>query len=435
MLEQFAEHIKTNFSFLNGKRLILACSGGVDSVVLAHLATKAGLDITLAHCNFQLRGKESDEDKVFVGNLAKQLKTSFLVESFNTDQYAQKHKVSIQMAARELRYNWFDDILKTEGFDYVLTAHHADDSLETFMINLSRGTGIEGLSGIPEQNGKVIRPLLNFSRTDILNYAKNENIKWREDSSNVENKYLRNKIRLEIVPKLKELHPAFLDNFQKTQNHLCQTDALLKNHIGELKALLFHKTDNHYRINLNELLKLQPVEAYLYRFFHEFGFTEWDNVKALLTGNSGKEVQSKTHKLLKDRTHLILREQESQKNEVFDISENSKAIEYPVHLQFEEVNTIENTSRNVVFLDKEKLNYPLLLRNWEKGDYFYPFGMQGKKKISKFFKDEKIDVYSKSKQWLLCSHDAIIWVVGKRMDERFKVDVSTKNILKITLLT
>ncbi|UII75676.1 tRNA lysidine(34) synthetase TilS [Flagellimonas sp. HMM57] len=435
MLKQFTEHINTNFSFLREKRLLLACSGGIDSVVLAHLTVGYGLKVTLAHCNFNLRGKESDGDEAFVRNLSNQLKIPFLVNSFDTEQYVKEYKVSVQMAARELRYKWFDEILGTERFDYVLTAHHADDNLETFIINLSRGTGIDGLLGIPAQNGSVVRPLLHFSRNDILNYAKKENIKWREDSSNAENRYLRNKIRLEVVPKLKELHPTFLENFRKTQNHLSQTDALLKNHIGEIKNELFHKTGDHYKININELLKLQPIDAYLYQLLHEFGFTEWDNVKTLLTGNSGKEVRSKTHKLLKDRTHLILREREDQKNEVFDISENATSIDFPVQLKFEEVNAMIGASRNVVFLDKEKLNYPLLLRNWEKGDYFYPFGMKGKKKISKFFKDEKVDMYSKSKQWLLCSGDAIIWVLGKRMDERFKVDASTNSILKITLLT
>ncbi len=435
MLKQFTEYINTNFSFLREKRLLLACSGGIDSVALAHLAVGDELDVTLVHCNFNLREKESDEDEVFVQNLSDQLKTPFLVKSFDTGQYAKNHKVSVQMAARELRYKWFNEVMETEGFDYVLTAHHADDSLETFIINLSRGTGIDGLLGIPTKNGRVVRPLLDFSRNDILNYAKNENIKWREDSSNKENKYLRNKIRLEIVPKLKELHPTFSENFQKTQNHLDQTNAILKNHIGEMKKALFYKDDDHYKIDIIELLKLQPIDAYLYQLFHEFGFTEWDNVSALLSGTSGKEVRSKTHSLLKDRTHLILSERKDAANGIFFISEKDSMLEVPVQLIFEAVDTLGKASKNVVFLDKEKLNYPLVLRNWEKGDYFYPFGMKGTKKVSKFFKDEKMDMYSKSKQWLLCSGDTIIWVVGKRMDERFKIDASTRSILKITLLT
>lgn len=433
MLERFKTHIQNNFPFLKGKRLLLACSGGMDSVVLTHLSVKSGLDISLAHCNFNLRGEESDEDELFVRKLADELNIDVEVKSFNTQEQVKSGKGSVQMVARALRYHWFNELLNDKGFAYVMTAHHTDDSLETFLINLSRGTGLDGLSGIPAQNDKVVRPLLDFSRSEILDYAQKGKIKWRDDSSNQENKYLRNKIRLEIVPQLKELHPTFLENFKQTQAHLYQGSAIIAKHTTEVKISLFKKEGERFVINIERLLKLQPVEAYLYHLFKTYGFTEWNDVKHLLTATSGKEVHSKTHRLLKDRGHLILSKMEPKNKETYLISEENSDVETPVPLKIEEVKSIGETSKNVVFLDKEKLNYPLILRNWEKGDYFYPFGMQGKKKLSKFFKDEKMDVLTKEKQWLLCSGNHIAWVVGKRLDERFKVDDSTSAILKITL--
>ncbi|MGX1929961.1 tRNA lysidine(34) synthetase TilS [Flagellimonas sp. 2504JD4-2] len=433
MLEQFRSHLKKNFPFLIKGKLLLACSGGLDSVVLTMLCVASELDITLAHCNFNLRGPESDEDETFVKELALALKIPSITKLFDTKKYIQENGGSVQMAARTLRYQWFGSLIETKDFDYVLTAHHADDDLETFLINLSRGSGIEGLRGIPEQNDKIVRPLLGFSRNQILTYAKSENITWREDSSNQENKYLRNKVRHEIVPRLKEMHPTFLDNFMQTQTYLEQIASLVKNHMDTIKKEAFEEEKEYIKIKLSDLLKHQPIEAYLYQLFREYGFTDWKSIGELLHATSGKEVLSETHKLLKDRGHLILSAIETEKQDFFFIEEGILQIDCPIHMKIEKVKTYEKSPKNVVFLDKEKLNYPLILRNWKKGDYFYPFGMQGKKKLSKYFKDEKVDVFSKEKQWLLCSDEDIVWVVGKRLDERFKVDSSTKNILKVTL--
>nr|WP_293300888.1 tRNA lysidine(34) synthetase TilS [Allomuricauda sp.] len=435
MLKQFAEHINSNLPFLKEKSLLLACSGGVDSVVLTHLCVASGLKVTLAHCNFQLRGDESDGDEAFVRNLAQKSGVGVMVKSFDTEKYAEAHRGSIQMAARELRYQWFKELLGSTEFDFVLTAHHADDDLETFLINLSRGTGIEGLSGIPIQNEKVIRPLLNFSRQEILSYAKDNALEWREDSSNSESKYLRNKIRLDIVPQLKTLHPTFLENFKRTQSHLEQTQALVRHHVEEIRKKLFESQGDIIKISVEKLQELKPTAGYLYELFHAYGFTEWNDVEGLLHAMSGKQVLSKTHRLVKDRTHLILSPIETGLEEVFWVSDDVKELEIPINIRLQNVKTVENTGRNVIYLDKEKLNFPLQLRNWEKGDYFYPYGMKGKKKLSKFFKDEKVDVVSKERQWLLCSDDAIVWVVGRRADERFKVEDSTQEILKITLVS
>ncbi|WP_136465688.1 tRNA lysidine(34) synthetase TilS [Flagellimonas onchidii] len=433
MLAQFKRHLDSDFALLKGRKLLLACSGGLDSVVLAQLCIKSGLQITLAHCNFKLRGVESDGDEFFVKQLAKNLGCPITTTSFNVKEHIHENGGSVQMAARTLRYVWFQELMDKEGFDYVLTAHHADDSLETFLINLSRGTGLEGLSGIPKQNNKIVRPLIGFSRNQILEYAKSEGISWREDASNKENKYLRNKIRHDIVPKLKELHPTFLDNVKRTQSHLNHSNALIENHIQSIKDTLFKDTGDSVKVKVEALLEYQPIEAYLYELFKDFGFTEWSNVKKLLSAMSGKEVLSNTHRLLKDREHLILSQKEPADGQILFIDEDVDEVNNPITLKIESVESVETSHRNVIFLDKEKLNYPLILRNWQKGDYFYPFGMRGRKKISKYFKDEKIDVHSKEKQWLLCSGHDIVWVVGMRLDERFKVDGTTKNILKVTL--
>lgn len=420
--------------FLKGKKLLLACSGGLDSVVLTHLCVNSDLDITLAHCNFKLRGEESEGDAEFVKQLGATLGIPVLIKEFDTKEHAEKHGGSIQMAARELRYEWFSELQFEQGFDHVLTAHHADDDLETFIINLSRGTGIEGLTGIPETNEYVVRPLLGFSREEILGYAQNQNLSWREDSSNAESKYLRNKIRHEIVPRLKDLHPTFLQNFKQTQKLLIQTQGLAQTQLQEIKTQLFKEEQGVVKIPVERLLQLEPLEAYLYGLFHTYGFTDWEAMKGLLSTSSGKEVVSKTHRLLKDREFLILSVLKTRVNERFTVFLDEDGTEFPIKLKMEDVKELGKPDVNSVFLDKEKLNFPLVLRNWEKGDYFYPFGMKGKKKLSKFFKDEKVDVLSKEKQWLLCSNDQIVWVVGRRADERFKVGPTTRHILKITLV-
>ncbi|MEC7262981.1 MAG: tRNA lysidine(34) synthetase TilS [Bacteroidota bacterium] len=435
MLSKFKSHINTKLPFLKGKKLLLACSGGLDSVVLTHLCNEFGLDITLAHCNFKLRGAESDGDETFVQHLANALELKVLVKEFDTLNYAQNHRGSVQMAARELRYQWFKELLDTKNFFYLLTAHHLDDDLETFLINLSRGTGLEGLLGIPEQNEKVVRPLLLFTREEIRKYADEQHIQWREDSSNSESKYLRNKIRHKIVPKLKQLHPTFVQNFVQTQVHLQQSSALIHNHLQEIKNRLFQLEDDSIKIEVSGLQKLKPLDSYLYGLFHEFGFSDWEAVHGLLTGMSGKEVLSKTHRLLKDRDCLILSELKTRVNTHFPVYDKDTMLEQPIKLTMEKVDSVTKPLTNAIFLDKEKLNFPMVLRNWEKGDYFYPFGMQGKKKLSKFFKDEKIDVVSKENQWLLCSDDEIVWVVGKRADERFRVDDTTRQIVKITWIS
>lgn len=429
MKERFKEHIKTKLPFLIEGRLLVAISGGLDSVVLTHLLNQIGGRISLAHCNFNLRGDESDGDEQFVLDLADSLELEVFIQSFDTESYAKKHGLSIQMAARELRYDWFRDLAASLGYDHILTAHHADDNLETFLINLSRGTGLDGLTGIPEQNENIVRPLLPFSRREIEDFAKEHKLKWREDSSNAQTKYLRNALRHELIPKLKELNPQFLQNFGKTQQHLQDSSQLITDRIQEISKGLDLNI-----ISVERIQQLSRPKAYLYGLLKQYGFTEWDDIVGLLDAQSGKQVFSHTHVLLKDREHLILKAREKPRlDKQFTVYERDTSITEPFKMEISTVNKLGGTSKLQLYVDKEKLKFPLTIRKWEKGDYFYPLGMRGKKKLSKFFKDEKYSLFDKEQQWLLCSDHEVVWIVGKRGDDRFKVTDSTKKLVKFKI--
>lgn len=433
MINQFKEHIAVNFPELLENHFLVACSGGVDSVVLAHLCSLNKMDFSIVHCNFQLRGYESDMDAFFVEDLARKLGKKIYIKDFDTDSYVNINKVSLQMAARELRYRWFEELMKKNKIKTLVTAHHADDNLETFIINLSRGTGIKGLTGIPAKTSNISRPLLIFSRAQIMQFAEIKNISWREDHSNLDKKYLRNKIREDVIPRLRELHPGFLGNYEATRANLEGSAALLENYLAEIKQELFQQEDDLIRIPINSLLKLDPIKVYMYELFHQYGFKEWNDVVGLLTATSGKEIYSQTHRLLKDRQYLLLQPLHPSTVEKFKIDAVSGTITKPINMKIDEVKAMGEQSKRILYVDKETLNHKLSIRKWEKGDYFYPFGMNGTKKVSKFYKDEKLDLISKEKQWLLCSGDAIVWIIGRRGDDRFKVTPKTKNILRFTI--
>jgi len=429
------KHIKNRLSFLSSSKLLIAISGGVDSVVLTHLCHKLKLDFALAHCNFNLRGKESDADEQFVIHLAENLDKEVFIESFETNTYARNNKLSTQMAARELRYDWFNRLAEHLGFEYILTAHHADDNLETFLINLSRGTGIGGLIGIPEINENVVRPLLPFSREDIKEYAKSEHLKWREDSSNASNKYLRNKLRHDVIPHLKEVNPQLLQNFNKTIEYLKDSKDIIKDRIDSISNHVIQDVNtNGIRYNISEIKKLSNPKNYLYELLKDYGFFEWNDIYSLLEAQSGKQVLSKTHRLIKDRDYLLLSEIPSKDSKNITVSETDKNVKTPFGvLLFDEGNALFNKRSNIIHVDKKLLKFQLTVRQWRDGDYFHPFGMQGKKKLSKFFKDEKFSLIDKEKVWLLCSGNDIVWVINRRADNRFQVTESTKQILKIEL--
>jgi tRNA(Ile)-lysidine synthase len=432
MLKKFEKHINLSFPFLKEGKLLIAISGGLDSVVLTHLLHKLNFDISLAHCNFNLREDESDTDEKFVINLGNRLTTKTFTIWFDTNQFAKENKLSTQIAARELRYNWFQELIVKHKFDYVLTAHHADDNLETFLINLIRRTGLDGLTGIPVINENIVRPLLIFSRKEIKNYAKDQAIEWREDQSNASTKYVRNKIRHQITPVLKEINPQLLDSFQNTIANLQESQSIINDAVSELKKkVLSIDTNGVFKIDILKIKELSNPKAYLFEILKEYGFTQWNDVVDLLGAQTGKQVLSKSHRLLKDRNFLLLSQIKTEQYFLeYLIAENTFKIHTPILLTFESVQEINSTDKQLAFFDAKKITFPLLLRKWKSGDYFYPSGMQGKKKISKFFKDEKYSLIDKENTWLLCSENNIIWIVGKRTDQRFLATSTSKNILK-----
>ncbi|MDY8138201.1 tRNA lysidine(34) synthetase TilS [Aquimarina sp. 2201CG5-10] len=436
MLNKFQDHINQNLQFVAGGKLLIACSGGLDSAVLVALFDSLALEFSIAHCNFNLRGEESDWDEKFVSNVANKVNAPFFIKHFDTNKYAKDHKLSTQMAARELRYDWFKELVVEYQFDYILTAHHADDNLETFLINLSRGTGIDGLTGIPEVNDMFIRPLLPFSREEILSFAKQNSVDWREDSSNASTKYLRNKLRHEVIPALKDTAPQFLQNFENTLEYLKQSKTFIKSQVFQLQEELFEFSESDIiRISIHRLRQYGYPKAYLYFLLKDYGFTAWNDITQILTAQSGKQIFSESHRLVKDRDYILLSPiAEEITDRYYKIPEEESMLMIPSGtLKFRMVDEITDIDLKTIYVDKEKLKYPLIVRKWEEGDYFYPLGMKGKKKLSKYFKDEKLSLFAKERVWLLCSGKEILWIINYRADNRFKIVPQTKQILKITI--
>ena len=442
MLQRFKEHIAQNFPKLKDQKILLAISGGLDSMVLFDLLKKINSNFSLAHCNFKLRGIESDLDEEFIVNESQKSSNQLFKTFFDTNNYALKQQVSTQIAARELRYKWFNTLIETHRFDCLLTAHHADDNLETFLINLTRGTGLEGFTGIPEKNGNIIRPLLPFSRIEILAYAEKNHLKWREDASNASHKYIRNKIRHQVIPVLKEINPSLLQSFSNTSAHLKESQQIIEDKIDEISTKIIEKDVLNgieiRKINIVKLQELSHPKAYLYQLLKDYKFTAWNDVYNLLSAQSGKQVFSDSYRLVKDRDFLLLTLQNEKvlQQESVEINENESKITNPISISFQEALEKEPISKQTICIDKDLLKYPLKVRKWENGDYFYPTAMQGKKKVSKFFKDEKFSLLEKEQTWLLCSaENQVIWIINHRQDRRFAINEHTKKRLKISTLS
>jgi tRNA(Ile)-lysidine synthase len=438
MLKKFKHHLHQNFPFLEDGKLLIAVSGGIDSVVLVHLCHQLNLNFSLCHCNFNLRGQESDDDEAYVKNLAKNLQIPVYTTSFETEKYAKENKVSIQVAARDLRYAWFYELLENKQYDFVLTAHNTNDNLETFIINLTRGTGLDGFTGIPPINNKAVRPLLAFSRDDITLFAIKNEIVWREDKSNARIKYIRNKVRHKVIPTLQEINPHVLESFQNTLEYLNESQSIISDATKNISEKVITYENDLLKLNCKKLTELSNKKAYLYQLLHTYGFTAWNDVVDLISGQAGKQVFSKTHRLLKDRNFLILTTNAKNITEKgpFLIKETSTEISHPINLAIQETSDGIPENKHQIIINKDLISYPLSLKKWHYGDAIYPTGMTGSKKISQLFKDKKLSLLDKEKIWLLCdAKDTIIWVIGLRQDRRFTVNKTTKNRLKISFIS
>ena len=424
MKSRFKAHLASNFPMLHSKRLLVAVSGGVDSMVLLDLLRDLSYIIGVAHCNFQLRGEESDLDQQLVKEYCNTHDIPFYQKNFDTDL----PKQSTQMAARTLRYEWFETLVQTEHYDWVLTAHHADDNIETLLMNITRGTGIEGLAAIPEQNGKILRPLLPYYKSEIVDYAKTHGIEWREDRSNQSDDYTRNIIRHHLIPQLTKLHPKALENTSKTIELTKEAVSVVHQQTKTFRNELFQIREDVTKIPIKSLKNLEPLSFWIHQLFSIYGFDQVEVIK-LLDAQKGKFIFSQHCTLEVGRGDLLLYKTVNRNmNDEFEVFEDG--LNEPVKITF---STEQINGENHLSLDASTISFPLKLRKWKKGDRFFPIGMTGAKKVAKFFKDEKYTANEKAAQWLLCFGNDIVWIVGKRLDRRFVPSKTTENIIHINL--
>ena len=428
MKNKVQHFIDEKLLFTREDKLILGISGGADSVCLMHILLALNYSFELAHCNFNLRAEESDADEVFVKELAKKYQLEIHIKQFDTLEYASKNKISTQMAARDLRYAWFDDLLNKTNSKYIAIAHHENDDVETFFINLVRGSGLTGLLGIKEKNNAVVRPLLSVSRLDIEQYLNEKGLLFRQDSSNASLKYLRNKIRHELMPLLTEMNPSIQDTIKGEIKILEGVSQIYTTKTEEIRKELMQEKNGIVKFKISDLLALNSLQNYLYELLNPYGFVTIDAIAKTLQGQSGKQFFSATHQLVVDREYILISPVKIE-NEVFVIAEKTVDLLIPLSLKFK-----ITADKNIVLdsaiakLDFEKLKFPLTLRKWQEGDKFMPLGMKKFKKLSDFFIDIKFSILDKQEQWLLCSGDDIVWVVGCRIDERYKLETDTKKV-------
>lgn len=439
MLELFIQFISRHKLIDTHDRVLLAVSGGIDSVVMCELFHQSGIAFDIAHCNFSLRGEESDGDEQFVRSLAKRLNVKIYVKQFDTTTYAENEGVSIQMAARDLRFLWFKQLALDQIYTKIAIAHNLNDQAETFFINLLRGTGIAGLRAMKPYHDGFIRPLLSFSREEIVSFATEHDCVYREDSSNSSDKYLRNRIRHHLMPLLKELQPSLYPVFSENLERLAGTETVFLNEIERQRKSLVSLNGNRYLINIEKLIQLNSLQTYLFEFLRPFGFNESvvSQIISVLEDIPGKVFLSPTHRLIKDRELLIIEPLSDSIHEPLEvlIEENTIISAAPFYIEFKILDrhqfTAFNPSPLMAWLDKDKLAFPLSLRRMQTGDRFRPLGMKGFRKLSDFLTDLKIPLPDKQNTWVVTSGADIVWVVGHRIDDRYKVTTQTKTIFNI----
>lgn len=437
MLLQLQSYIQQEKLFTPGQRLLLAVSGGKDSVVLAHLCLAAGLNAGIAHCNFRLRDAESERDEQFVRQLAAQYNVPFYVQQFDTADWAQTHKQSIQVAARELRYMWLEKIRQEEGYDYIATAHHMQDNVETLWMNISKGTGMAGLHGILPKQGKLLRPLLFATREDIAAYATAHQLQHVEDSSNATDKYTRNFFRHRVLPLLEEAYPQVVKNTGTGIQRFREAEMLYRQALAVHRKNLLEQRKQEYFIPVLKLKQVQPLHTIVYELLKPFQCSpaQAAQVVDLLDSEPGKWIATPAYRIVRDRKWLIITPLEATTSSHFVIEEGQETVQLPegqLHIKTGDPAKIPDQP-HIAYIDRKQVQFPLLLRKWKQGDYFYPLGMAKKKKLSRFFIDQKLSLPEKEKVWVLESQKKIVWIVGMRIDDRFRITPGTREVMQITL--
>jgi tRNA(Ile)-lysidine synthase len=443
MKDKFTKHLLDQLKIPVKSRILVAVSGGLDSIALLNLLKQSDTEIGVAHANFQLRGDESDCDEVFVKELAAKYNLPFFSKRFDTNFVANQKGFSIQMAARKLRYDWFEKLASEHRWGFVATAHHLDDQIETFFINLLRGTGISGLKGIPERNGIYIRPLLSFYRSEIEEYVRTLRLDYREDSSNLKTDYLRNRVRHHLIPLLDELQPAFRKVMAGNLEHLASAETFFRNSMNDLINGIVKKDKSLTQISISLLQESKHPELALHEILQEYNFstTQIQQIFKALESQPGKIFLSATHRLIKDREYLVLqaRSELSEEESGSVIEEDTSEIFTPIHLQFQtlarDLDFQPSADPDKAFLDFESLSFPLRIRKWQHGDRFKPLGMKGQVKLSDFFVANKFSIAEKEKVWLMVDkQDQIIWIIGQRIADQNRIKAVTKRVFNATLI-
>jgi tRNA(Ile)-lysidine synthase len=425
---------------LTRKRTLLAVSGGKDSVVMAELFCQLGFKFGIAHCNFQLRGEASDGDEALVKAIAHKYNVPFYSIRFDTKAYVENKKISTQVAARELRYEWFEKIRAQHKYDYIATAHHLNDNIETVLHNFIKGTGIKGLRGMLVKRDRLIRPMLSLSQMEIEEFQKEHKLEYREDSSNALDKYTRNKIRHHLIPLIEEINPGFESGFADRLKVFSDLESLYQRQIKKTNNQLYERRGGDTYIPIQKLKKLSDNRSVLYEYLQPQGFTisQVDDILDSLDSESGRQFLSAHARVIKDRQFLIVTAKgQTDFTAVMIQKEDSEVIlsNARLSIQIGEVSQAAiKKEKAYAHLDFDKLDFPLILRQWKKGDYFYPFGMAlKKKKVSKYFKDQKIPIHEKDTIWILESGNKIAWIAGERIDERFKITAKTKSVMVLKI--
>jgi tRNA(Ile)-lysidine synthase len=439
---RFQDHVSSNSLWQEGDLLLLACSGGIDSVVLATLLHGMNQPVEILHCNFNLRGEESTRDEDFVRALAQSMGLSFHVQSFDTKAAIKTMGKGVQEVARILRYDWFEKVMevrkKANKNTYLLTAHHADDQVETIAMNFFRGTGIAGMHGMLMKSGKLIRPLLFATRADIVEFAASNAIKWVDDSSNVEDNYTRNHFRHHVIPQVEKIFPALTQNLLDNAKRFSEIEIIYIKQIEKIKSGLIEKQGQSLAIPVNKLRAMTPIDTIMFEVFRDFGFSahQVPEIKKLFDAISGKSVSSITHRVLRNRNWLLIDPMEEKPHDIIVIDEAVESVPFNnclLQIKKYDGNRVPDEDANHAWIDLRAVTFPLILRPWKPGDYIYPLGMRKKKKVAKLLTDLKLSLAEKENQWVVESDKKIIWVVGRRIDDRFKLSSSSQKIMSIAL--